>query len=285
MDLGSQANSFLNQQRPSYHIAPSFNIRPFPDGPLDVGTIVDNIEHYDPIDDGADNPIPPNKRYSDVKEEINSSLSASRGGEGSVLAKVFHRSIGGGASFKAQKKDQIIFKAQKLETVYFHPQPSYIKQCLQRPCVKEYLEGCRSELPIYLITGLKIARGATISTDRGRNYEGTADGSMSAPSGPVDIGIEAKAGMASDAAMTSSFEKPADFLLGIQVLKIYHKRMFGIDRGVQSKRMDKNAVLLDNEVEIGEADTEEDFVIADLDDVETEGLIPLVANVLEGQEI
>lgn len=286
MDLGSHTNNFLRQQRPSYHVAPSFNIPPPPNGPLDLGTIVDNIKQYDPINEGADNRvhIPLSKRYSDVKEETVTSLSASHGGEGNVFTKVFHHNIGGGVSFKGQKKDHIIINARQLKTEYFHPPPSYITQCLQLSCVKEFLEGCRSKLPIYLVTGLKIASGATICTDRGRNYEGAASGSVSASSGAGDIGVEAKAGVACDSEMNSSFGKPADFLLGIQVLKIYHKRICGIERGVRSKRLVQNAVLMDNEMDIEETDTEENFIIADLDDAETEGLVPWVGNISEGNE-
>ncbi|RYP72077.1 hypothetical protein DL771_004408 [Monosporascus sp. 5C6A] len=273
MNLGPKANDAFKQQQPTYHIAPNFTTRPFPNGPLELGTLVEDIKQYYPINQGTTNrvPIPDGQRYSDAKEDINASLKTSRSGEASILAKVLDRSIGGEAGLKGQKRDEDVYKIQKLETVYFHPQRSYINKCLQLSDVKDYLEMGNYEEPVYLVTGLKIAWGATISTELGRGYEGNAGVGVAVPGGPVDVEVGAKAAVAGDSTMSSSFGKPADFVLGIQMQKIYHKKKFWSgDRVLTVEKVVKGGVLVDDdELEtVGDAEAEDNFVIVDMDDAE-----------------
>lgn len=155
MNLGPKANDAFKQQQPTYHIAPNFTTRPFPNGPLELGTLVEDIKQYYPINQGATNrvSIPDGQRYSDTKEDINASLKTSRSGEVGILAKVLDRSIGGEASLKGEKRDEDMYKIQKLETVYFYPNRSYINKCLQLEDVEDYLKMGRNEEPVYLIRG------------------------------------------------------------------------------------------------------------------------------------
>ena len=287
MNLGPKAKDGIKQQ-PTYHIAPNFTTRPFPDGPLELGTLVEDIAQYYPINQGATNrvPIPDGQRYSDAKEDINASLKASRSGEASILAKVLDRSIGGEASLKGQRQNEDVYKIEKLETVYFYPQRSYINKCLQLSDVKDYLEMGDNEVPVYLITGLKLAWGATISTEHGRSYEGNASVGLAVPSGAVDVDVGAKAGVAGDSLMSSSFGKPADFVLGIQVQKIYHKKKFwSRERALATERVVKGAMLVDDDdpEEVEGAEAEDSFVLADLDNAELNGLVSWVGQDSNGQ--
>ncbi|EXA53631.1 hypothetical protein FOVG_01374 [Fusarium oxysporum f. sp. pisi HDV247] len=288
MNPGPRFTDHFKQQQPTYHIAPNFTTRPFPNGPLELGKLVEDIKHYYPINQGTSNsvPIPGEQRYSDTKEDINVSIKTSCSGEASILAKVLDRSIGGEASLKGQKRDEDVYRIRKLETVYFYPHRSYINQCLQLSDVKDYLEMGDNEEPVYLITGLKIAWGATISTERGRSHEGNAGAGVTVLAGPVDVGVEARVGVAGDSAMSSSFGKPADFVLGIQVQKIYHKKKFWSgERTLTVERVVKRAVLVDNDELEKDDDAEagDNFVIADMDDAELEGLVPWVGQDSKGQ--
>jgi hypothetical protein len=290
MNFGSKANDALKafkKQKPTYLVMPNFTTRPFPDGPLDLGTLVEDLKQYYPINQGSANrvPIPEGQRYTDMKEDINASFNKSLAGEGNILVKVLDRSIGGDASLKGQKKDGDAFKIRKLETVYFCPQLSYIKKCLQLTDVKDYNEMANYKEPVYLITGLKIAWGATISTERGRSFAGNAEGDVQAPAGPIDIQVKAQARVSGESGLVSSFGKPADLVLGIQVQKIYHQRAFMGEPALAVKRVVKNAVLLDNEeMGVEDADDEVDFILAELDDDEIEGRVPWTAHDSKGVE-
>ncbi|OIW27698.1 hypothetical protein CONLIGDRAFT_682722 [Coniochaeta ligniaria NRRL 30616] len=273
MNFGPKANGAFNNQQPTYHLAPNFTTRPFPDGPLDLGTLVEDLQFH-PINLGAARvAIPEGQRYTDAKEDVIASLKSSVSGEASILARVLDSSIGGDASLKGQRKEENVYKIQKLETVYFHPQPSYIKQCLQLGDVRDYMEMANYREPVHLITGLKIAWGATISTERGRDLEGKAGADVRVPGGLVDAQVGGHAAVSSASGALSSFGKPADLVLGIQVLKIYHKRAFFIgEPTLATKRVVRNAVLVDDEPVVEDED-DETFKVADLGSSEVEGLV------------
>ncbi|KAJ4305482.1 hypothetical protein N0V90_001013 [Kalmusia sp. IMI 367209] len=280
MNLAPGVSDALKKQPPTYRLAPNWTTRPFPDGPYELGTLVEDIEEYYPINQGATNlvPIPDGQRYSDSKEDISASVKTSRSGEASIFAKVLDRSIGGDASLKGQKSDEDVFKIEKLETVYFFPNRSYINKCLKLRDVKEYIETGSYEHPVYLITGLKIAWGATISTERDRAFEGGAGISATIPSEAIDVNIGTKASLSGNSAIPSSFGKGADFILGIQLQKIYHKKKFWTAaKIVEVEKVRKGAVLVDND-ELKEDedndDTEDQFIFAEMEDGEQVGFVP-----------
>ncbi|KAI1754551.1 hypothetical protein F4782DRAFT_492964 [Xylaria castorea] len=281
MNLGSKASEAFKQEQPTYHIAPNFTTRPFPNGPLELGTLVEDIKQYYPINQGATNrvPIPDGQRYSDAKENIDASLKTSHTGEYGILARILDRSIGGEMSLKGQRREQDVYKISRLETVYFYPQRSYINKCLQLSDVEDYLEMGGYKDPIYLITGLKLAWGATIFTERGHDLDGKGEGGVSVPGIPVDVDIRAKAEVGRQTGMQSTFSKPADFVLGIQVQKIYHaKKFLSTERRLRIERVTKKAVLLDEEEgeedELGTCEKDiENFVIVDVDKDEVGELV------------
>lgn len=278
MNFGPDLKDALKGQRPTYHLAPNFTTSPFPRGPLDLGTLVEDLIQYYPINQGAVNrvPIPADQRYVDAKEDVTASIKTSFSGEGSILAKVLDRSIGGDASLKGQKKDEDVYKIRKLETVYFCPQPRYIQECFRLSVVKDYAEMANYKAPVYLITGLKIAWGATISMERDRDFTGKLEGSAQVPGGPIDVQVKGQAGVSGSSGLISSFSEPADFVLGIQVQKIYYKRgFFSSERTLTVQRVARNAVLVDDEQSTSQGDAEEgEFLLAGLDDEEAAGLSP-----------
>ena len=83
MNFGPKANDAFKKQQPTYRVAPNFTTRPFPDGPLDLGTLVEELTQYYPITQGPTNhvAIPEGQRYVDIKEEVNASLKTSLSGE------------------------------------------------------------------------------------------------------------------------------------------------------------------------------------------------------------
>lgn len=290
MNIAPEAIGSLKHQRPTVLLALNFTTRPFPHGPFDLGTLVEDLKNFYPINQGADNrvPIPAGQQYADVKEDVHASAKLSHSGEASLLTRVLDRSTAGDVSLRGQKSDEDVYRIERLETVYFYPPRSYVQKCLQLPDVRAFHEMSGFAEPVYLVTGLKLAWGATVAAERGRSYDATAQGSIAVPAGALapaaldaSLGsLASKAQWAAASDVSSSFGKPADFVLGIQVQKIYHKREFIIgERVLTTERVQKGAVLVDNDelpdVE-GDAELEaglEDFVLADLDETDAEGLV------------
>jgi hypothetical protein len=289
MNFGKKPADSLIKQVPTYHLAPNFTTRPFPDGPFELGTVVEDIKLWWPLNQGADRvPIPKGERYADPREGVSASLTKNTSGELGILARVLDRSIGGDAALKGQRHDKDVYSIQKLETVHFFPRRNYISKCLQLPDVKDSLEGSNYQEPVYLITGLKFAWGATVTMVRGRQYEGSAAIGVTAPPSIVDVDVKAWAAVAGETAMSISHTKPADFVLGIQVLKLYHKKKFlGDERVLMSKLKTRGAVLVDNDEPetTKDSDIEDNFVVAEADVVDLQGLVPQVELGVNGEEV
>ncbi|KAM0544219.1 hypothetical protein ACHAPJ_011908 [Fusarium lateritium] len=270
----------LKKQIPTYYVAPNFTTHPPPDGPLDLGTLVEDMKDYYPINQGSANrvPIPIDQRYSDVKANVTASLKKTRSGEGRIFAKILDHNIDGDASLKGKRTDEDIYNVARLETIYFYPQATYIKKCLKLQDVVDYNEMVDYKQPMYLITGLKIAWGATILAKHGREIEGKAESNVLAPAGPLDLQLGATAGASSESGLLSSFGEPANFVLGVQVQKLYYKKAFFVGAPtLTTKRVSKNAVLVDDDrLDTGHGDTDEvDYITTDLDDGELENLVAM----------
>jgi hypothetical protein len=277
MNFGTKLSDSLIKQEATYHLPPNFTMRPFPKGPLELGTVVVDLIRFAPLNQGSDRvSIPEEERYSVPKEGITASITKSASGEAGILAKVLDRSIGGEVSLKSKRNNHDVYTIEKLETVYFYPRRSYISKCLKLPDVQDYLEGSNYEEPVYLITGLKIAWGATIAMTREREVEGSASANIKAPSGTVDVDVEATARTFGQSAMSTAHTKPADFVLGIQVLKLYHKRkhIFSKERVLKKELATRGAVLVgNNEPEAVQGDeSEEYFIASQLDDDVMQGM-------------
>ncbi|KAF6816892.1 pfs domain-containing protein [Colletotrichum musicola] len=203
-------------------------------------------------------PIPEGQRYTDTKEDVRAAVKASAGAEASVLAKVLDGSVGGDASLRGERSDEEVYTFRTLETVYFYPTPGYIKQCLQLRDVKDYSDMADYQAPL-------------------REYEGSAQAGVQVPTGaPVDVSVAASASVSGASGVVSSFGEPADFVLAVQAQRIYYKRrLFFGEPTLATKRVVRNAVLVDDDDVPVEDDGETDFDYADLESEEVENLTRL----------
>jgi hypothetical protein len=276
MNFGKGQRDAIIKQQATYHLPPTFTMRPFPNGPLELGTVVENIKQFTALNQGDDRvPIPEGEKYSDSKEGIEASVSKSTSGEVGILAKVLDGSIGGDASLKGKRNDENKYNIEKLETLYFIPRPTYLSKCMKLADVQEFLEGGSYKEPVYLITGLKIAWGATITMVTGREMEGGGSVGAKAPAGPVELNLETHANAAGHSMMSTTYTKPADFVLGIQVLKLYYKgKLFSKERALKKKPVSKGAVLVDNDEDEDEASNgiDDNFTVMPLNDEDTKGM-------------
>jgi hypothetical protein len=284
MNFGTKAGDTVIKQEPTYHQAPNFTTRPFPDGPYELGTVVQDMKHFWPLNEGGDRvPIP--KKYSDVKEGITASVSKSLSAEVGILARILDRSVGGDANLKSKKSDNDVYHIQKLETVYFFPTRKYLSNCVELSNVKDHLEGSNYTQPVYLITGLKIAWETTIEMTRGREFDANAKIDATVPGGPVDVNIAANVAVDNKLAMSTKHTKPADFVLGIQVMKLYHRKFpFSMEPTLKSKLESQGAILVDDNDEEDSEDENKVF-IADLDDGDMQNMEREVETGNDGKDI
>ncbi|KAK0716014.1 hypothetical protein B0H67DRAFT_489990, partial [Lasiosphaeris hirsuta] len=77
-----------------------------------------------------------------------------------------------------------VIKAGDLETHDFVATDDYVSQVLEKPDVKAYLGGRKYRVSVSMVTGLKIAKGASVSLEQGNQADVSA--SITGPEGVVD---------------------------------------------------------------------------------------------------
>lgn len=92
------------------------------------------------------------------------------------------------------------FSIQDVETLDFVPQQNYVDDTINKRSVRDYLEGCQYQLPVYMVTGLKIGRGLSRSL-------------------PVAPGVE-NSSTQPVPEQHASVESPPDFVIGYRLVKI-----------------------------------------------------------------
>ncbi|KAL7919930.1 hypothetical protein ACQKWADRAFT_322627 [Trichoderma austrokoningii] len=80
-----------------------------------------------------------------------------------------------------------------LETKYFLPDDVYLEQAINDPGVQAYFQVCNRRKPVYLITGIKIAKDSKVTSKR--NTERSAQAKLKVDAtdlgAPIEVGPEA----------------------------------------------------------------------------------------------
>ena len=144
----------------SYFIAAAFNLPVPPRGPLRLGSVLTNpSEPRNAINEGAEIP-PASGVTSDFKHQVwISQQTATLATTG--LLKHFVSSLA--LANRGNRALERVCQFDRLETIRFVPTAQYLAAVMEQPTVKKYLmAGFLSRRSIYIVTGLKIARGAAV---------------------------------------------------------------------------------------------------------------------------
>ncbi|KAL6862101.1 hypothetical protein J3F83DRAFT_746717 [Trichoderma novae-zelandiae] len=125
------------------------------------------------------------------------------------------------------------------------PSPKYIVQCMEIPDVKDFLKGCNYRKPVYLVTGLKVAKGVSVCLNHTqvRKASGKAVMSLNSLAGPEITHADEKS-------LTTEFTESSVIVVGIQCLKLYCKSSWlegGKDVKLGDTHHTQGAVFVDDE--------------------------------------
>ncbi|KAH8686377.1 hypothetical protein BGZ61DRAFT_548062 [Ilyonectria robusta] len=169
----------------TYIIAPNFSTQP---DALRLGDILKDPlgGDLDPLNGECRVDIDP-KHLNAVS--IDSSFSATRKallsgrfGLWSTFLATIGMPVGVDVGLFLERNSTDIIKADILETHTFRVTDKYVNDVVQSPNVKAYLECRKYEKPIYMVTGLKVTKGASVNVER----DTTADVKVG-PHGPVNV--------------------------------------------------------------------------------------------------
>jgi len=110
-----------------------------------------------------------------------------------------------------------------LETLQFFPREDYLRTCVEATAVRRFLEKTRYRKPLYLITGLKIVRGARAHTLAARSVGASlgveVDGTVWS-GGAVPVGGGPEVSAAVSRTRGTAWEGSSDFVLAYRARRV-----------------------------------------------------------------
>ncbi|KAL6900067.1 hypothetical protein GGI43DRAFT_406227 [Trichoderma evansii] len=245
--------------KPTYHLPPNFSTPPPPKGPFHLGTIIkdfDRKEQMYPLNHGKDKngnakriAIDKDDIYTDHKGGFEATRWRLKSGELGLWAKcVGVDGLGGGASTSGKCSENDTYKFDSVDTEYFYPSPSYISQCMGLSDVKEYTEVTKYKKAVYLVTGVKVAKGASVRLEADSEIIGKLEVNMNNPV-LASVQLGPRAGGRVQEKPVDDFEESSDIVVGIQCLKIYYKSsLFGAGKKLKDVVYTDGATFLGDEI-------------------------------------
>ena len=232
----------------AYFIAPTRDCPP--SGPIALGSIITS-----PLSPelSLNPPLPINQTTVSRRTEANWKLEVSKYKKGKVgLWTSFLQIAGVGADLHVSHEQSAhsVYEFERLDTYTFWPSKSYVKASVMAPEVQAFLEGKRCRQNVYMITGISIAVGATVShmalRRRGVFVHAGVDGTTSGV--PFSAGPKVNAewgGM-----QGTSSQRGSDYVFAFRIREI----CYTMKRGIVEREYTKGALF--GLGDIGQGDSE-----------------------------
>ncbi|KAH0441204.1 hypothetical protein CcaCcLH18_02114 [Colletotrichum camelliae] len=243
-----------SQQIPKYHIAPNFSIPPIEAGGiLELGSIIASVADADePINVDCHVRIPISKLLCGHQYGFSATKSRMATGEYGIWAQVVGvDGLGCELSWAPERSAEDVYYFRRIDTIYFNPTQEYIEESMSKDDVKDHVVGT-GYCPVYMITGLKTARGPSVKMSKGRKWTNTIELGLQEPVGiPIQLGP--KFDTSRETRQEMGFEDSTDFIIGIRVKKLMYKRDW-IQRlkrkpgKLVAKQHNKGATMVDDDV-------------------------------------
>ena len=208
----------------TYFLSPNLDFPPPPEGPIALGSIIYDPKRPDRSLNGPDRVyIHPGAVYHAYKDDWKDSRRKGRDGRGGVWASFLQLILGIGGDVQVGKSHITgeLYSCKRLETQFFQPDDQYLRESLRSPGVQVWTEGSRfTRKPIYMITGLKIARGISAETSIKREHglEGNIGVDGTSSGAPVSVGPEVRWALNNEEGV--SFAGSSDCVFAFQLIRI-----------------------------------------------------------------
>lgn len=153
--------------KPTYFLAPNCDFQP--DGLIALGSIIINPKTPQKSLNHRNNQrvtVPANELQESYKDNWEDTITSLRNNKITIWASFLQMIVGLGADVSVGLKQgrEDLYKFRRLETKYFEPDAAYIEESLKSEGVKGYIAATEYKKPLYMITGVKIARGAHVTS-------------------------------------------------------------------------------------------------------------------------
>lgn len=212
------------------------------------------------VDESGIVPVPSDGIYEVTKEDWATVMGQLRSNSVGLWAK-WLQWIGGGLSFRALKASVEAHRFEHLETKYFVPDKKYFAEVLKDEGVQLYLDIWERRKPVYLVTGVKTAKVASVTTHKATEKAAEAKLKVDATNtgAPLELGPELKKEVAKIDDI--SFRGSTDYIFAYRIYKIKpikDREAFDSKPYVKGALFDKDGSKLDYESELDRYEIEEE---------------------------
>lgn len=213
---------------PSYMLLPNFNT--FPDGPIQLGTMMRTVQNGDlpdpkrPLNSDFRVPIAPSsldgkqtyspwafdsRKHVKNKTALQASISLLTG-------------LGGHISGEKSKAREIMIDCEKVQVESFRPDKNYLAKAVD----DEMLQTLARRIPrrpLYMVTGLMTAETAVVrvSDEHGRALGAGIEGDLTSQGVPLNTGIDVEHALSGKNTIVSVPTQP--FILAYQIVRLRKK--------------------------------------------------------------
>lgn len=190
-----------------------------PDALIKIGQIIRNPLVPDEVVSSPMQPLPVvyEAFQNDWIKEKDRTLSGSGGIWAQFLSTVF--GIGGDLSASFERGDEDVLKFDKLETSFIRDKEYIDKSCEARS-VQDFLQANPKTANLFMITGVKIARGASASTKEVREVGGDVKIAADATLACVPVKAGPKGGLKRRIVNKQGFSSSSDFVYAYRLRRI-----------------------------------------------------------------
>lgn len=205
----------------TYFLVSAFDMPSPPDGPLNLGSILtDPKDAHHPLNMGSPVPIDKSEMATPIMQQTTSfssgvspSLSASLLGALGVDTHIKNSGV------------EATYQFDRLETISFNPTPDYIAKSVKHDGVRKYLEQSIWSRSVYLVTGLKIARGAgIIRTQQHQAFTAEMRLNLGLPAISSAGGVVEGPTGTSETISSRAFDGSEDFVVAFRISVLRFKR-------------------------------------------------------------
>ncbi|RTE82734.1 hypothetical protein BHE90_002735 [Fusarium euwallaceae] len=228
---------------PTYHPAPNWDIPPSKNIVVPGRLITDPKNPESIVSNNSVVPIPQHEICEGEKSDWKTNLNQFRKHGVGFWATCRHI-ISAGLNSDHVQSTLESHTFDVLETKYFVANDNHRFQALNDAGVQNYFRTTNWKMPVYLITGIKIARGVCASTENSTGWSGQAKLKFDATSVGVPIDVGPDASWDSNNKRSISYSASTDFIFAYQVEEVMPKKG---GRGFKAKRYVEGALYAHGE--------------------------------------
>lgn len=191
-----------------------------PDELVKIGQIIRDLTFPG---DSIQQPLQPlPKIYSSVKCDWQTEYSRTMSGSIGIWAQSVAFLLGFGSDVTAvfTKEESSILKFQKLETQFIKPTKEYIQDAMATDDMVDYLKRNPKTGALYMITGIKIARGPEYSKKKARKLRGDGTVGVDGTATGIPVSLGPRAGVSITSSTNESFARSSDFVFAYRLRRI-----------------------------------------------------------------